>query len=290
MTRGAVAEPLGVVLPFIGLRRPRSASVEHLGQLATSLCRGGLRADGRGITVGITAVHPRASRPSSGCAGRSRPRFDGGRRPVLAWSPTTVSTTSLDVEGDPHSPHTVAGNGFVAAARTCSRARRLAVRRRGRAELTKYVPDMLTERRHEADLQLLWIWPICRWSCRPRSATRSRHRRRSDPRSFGWGDPHLPARPRHTSRSLVCHFWAAGASRRRITACNVWLMSLIRRRVVADTTTSSLLSAVPRDAALRGCLDPAARRSPGSRSSGWPGKSCASAPAAGLQVARRVIS
>src|SRR5438045_1510583 len=68
--------------------------------------------------------------------------------PVLAWVADHRKHHQFsDVEGDPHSPHVGGGNGWVAAARNLFHAHVgwLFVSE-GRAELAKYVPDMLAER------------------------------------------------------------------------------------------------------------------------------------------------
>src|SRR3954452_22865400 len=67
--------------------------------------------------------------------------------PVLAWVADHRKHHQFsDVDGDPHSPHVGGGNGFVAAARNLFHAHVgwLFVSE-GRAELAKYVPDMLAE-------------------------------------------------------------------------------------------------------------------------------------------------
>ena len=68
--------------------------------------------------------------------------------PVLAWVADHRKHHQFsDVEGDPHSPHVGGGNGFVAAAKNLFHAHVgwLFVSE-GRAEIAKYVPDMLAER------------------------------------------------------------------------------------------------------------------------------------------------
>src|SRR3982751_3425497 len=68
--------------------------------------------------------------------------------PLLAWVADHRKHHQFsDVDGDPHSPHVGGGNGFVSAARNLFHAHVgwLFVHE-GRAEISKYVPDLIAER------------------------------------------------------------------------------------------------------------------------------------------------
>jgi stearoyl-CoA desaturase (delta-9 desaturase) len=79
--------------------------------------------------------------------------------PVLAWVADHRKHHQFsDVEGDPHSPH-VGGNGLFGAARSLFHAHVgwLFVSE-GRAELTKYVPDLIAERGLRVIHRLFGVW------------------------------------------------------------------------------------------------------------------------------------
>ncbi len=120
--------------------------------------------------------------------------------PVLSWVADHRKHHQFsDQEGDPHSPHIGAGDGFWAATKNLFHAHVgwLFVAE-GRAEVTKYVPDLLAERGMKTINKLFWLW-LARLAGRAGS-DRLRDRRhlagRGDGAALGRRDPHLPAPPR----------------------------------------------------------------------------------------------
>ena len=166
MTRAhKFANLLGVVLPFVGL----VAAIGLLWNTWVSwtdlaLLAVGYVLTGVGITVGYHRLFTHRAfqtkqwmRWTFAILGSMA--VEG---PVLVWVADHRKHHQFsDVEGDPHSPHTGSGNGFVAAAKNLFHAHMgwLFVAE-GRAELTKYVPDMLSERGMKQISKLFWMWLV----------------------------------------------------------------------------------------------------------------------------------
>ena len=223
MTRAhKFANLLGVVLPFVGL----VAAIGLLWNTWVSwtdlaLLAVGYVLTGVGITVGYHRLFTHRAfqtkqwmRWTFAILGSMA--VEG---PVLVWVADHRKHHQFsDVEGDPHSPHTGSGNGFVAAVKNLFHAHMgwLFVAE-GRAELTKYVPDMLSERGMKQISKLFWMWLVVSLVV---------------PAAIGYaisGTWQGALTAHHVTFSInsVCHFWGRRRFKTPDHSRNVWLMSLI---------------------------------------------------------------
>ncbi|HWC45853.1 MAG TPA: acyl-CoA desaturase, partial [Casimicrobiaceae bacterium] len=164
-TAHKIANLLGVTLPFVGL----IVAVGLLWNTWVSWTDIGLLAVGYVLTgVGVTVGYHRLFthrafqtkqwvRWTFAILGSMA--VEG---PLLAWVADHRKHHQFsDVEGDPHSPHVGGGNGFVAAARNLFHAHVgwLFVHE-GRADIAKYVPDLIAERGMKTINKLFGVWLV----------------------------------------------------------------------------------------------------------------------------------
>jgi stearoyl-CoA desaturase (delta-9 desaturase) len=151
--------------------------------------------------------------------------------PVLVWVADHRKHHQFsDVEGDPHSPHTGSGNGFIAAAKNLFHAHVgwLFVAE-GRAELTKYVPDMLTERGMKQISKLFWMWLVLSLVVPAAIGYAISGTWQGALTALLWGGAIRIFLLHHVTFSInsVCHFWGRRRFKTPDHSRNVWLMSLI---------------------------------------------------------------
>jgi stearoyl-CoA desaturase (delta-9 desaturase) len=235
MTRAhKFANLLGVVLPFVGL----VAAVGLLWNTWVSwtdlvLLTVGYVLTGVGITVGYHRLFTHRAfqtkqwmRWTFAILGSMA--VEG---PVLVWVADHRKHHQFsDVEGDPHSPHTGSGNGFIAAAKNLFHAHVgwLFVAE-GRAELTKYVPDMLTERGMKQISKLFWMWLVLSLVVPAAIGYAISGTWQSALTALLWGGAIRIFLLHHVTFSInsVCHFWGRRRFKTPDHSRNVWLMSLI---------------------------------------------------------------
>ncbi len=151
--------------------------------------------------------------------------------PVLVWVADHRKHHQFsDVEGDPHSPHTGSGNGFIAAAKNLFHAHVgwLFVAE-GRADLTKYVPDMLTERGMKQISKLFWMWLVLSLVVPAAIGYAISGTWQGALTALLWGGAIRIFLLHHVTFSInsVCHFWGRRRFKTPDHSRNVWLMSLI---------------------------------------------------------------
>jgi stearoyl-CoA desaturase (delta-9 desaturase) len=235
MTRAhKFANLLGVVLPFVGL----VAAVGLLWNTWVSwtdlvLLTVGYVLTGVGITVGYHRLFTHRAfqtkqwmRWTFAILGSMA--VEG---PVLVWVADHRKHHQFsDVEGDPHSPHTGSGNGFIAAAKNLFHAHVgwLFVAE-GRAELTKYVPDMLTERGMKQISKLFWMWLVLSLVVPAAIGYAISGTWQGALTALLWGGAIRIFLLHHVTFSInsVCHFWGRRRFKTPDHSRNVWLMSLI---------------------------------------------------------------
>ena len=151
--------------------------------------------------------------------------------PVLAWVADHRKHHQFsDVEGDPHSPHVGGGNGFVAAAKNLYHAHVgwLFVHE-GRADIPKYVPDLIAERGMKTINKLFWVWLLVGLVVPAAIGYAISGTWQGAGTAALWGGAIRIFLLPHVTFSInsVCHFWG----RRRFSVTdesrNVWLLSLI---------------------------------------------------------------
>ena len=235
MTRAhKFANLLGVVLPFVGL----VAAIGLLWNTWVSwtdlvLLAVGYVLTGVGITVGYHRLFTHRAfqtkqwmRWTFAILGSMA--VEG---PVLVWVADHRKHHQFsDVEGDPHSPHTGAGNGFLAAVKNLFHAHMgwLFVAE-GRAELTKYVPDMLTERGMRQISKLFWMWLVVSLVVPAAIGYAISGTWQGALTALLWGGAIRIFLLHHVTFSInsVCHFWGRRRFKTPDHSRNVWLMSLI---------------------------------------------------------------
>ena len=151
--------------------------------------------------------------------------------PVLAWVADHRKHHQFsDQEGDPHSPHVGGGNGFVAAAKNLFHAHVgwLFVAE-GRAELTKYVPDLMADRGMRVIHKLFLVWLAISLLVPTAIGYAIAGTWQGAVTGLLWGGATRIFLLHHVTFSInsVCHFW--GRRRFDVTdeSRNVWLLSLI---------------------------------------------------------------
>ena len=235
MTRAhKFANLLGVVLPFVGL----VAAIGLLWNTWVSwtdlaLLAVGYVLTGVGITVGYHRLFTHRAfqtkqwmRWTFAILGSMA--VEG---PVLVWVADHRKHHQFsDIEGDPHSPHTGAGNGFIAAAKNLFHAHVgwLFVAE-GRADLTKYVPDMLTERGMRQISRLFWMWLVLSLVVPAAIGYAISGTWQGALTALLWGGAIRIFLLHHVTFSInsVCHFWGRRRFKTPDHSRNVWLMSLI---------------------------------------------------------------
>ena len=235
MTRAhKFANLLGVVLPFVGL----VAAIGLLWNTWVSwtdlaLLAVGYVLTGVGITVGYHRLFTHRAfqtkqwmRWTFAILGSMA--VEG---PVLVWVADHRKHHQFsDVEGDPHSPHTGSGNGFVAAVKNLFHAHMgwLFVAE-GRAELTKYVPDMLSERGMKRISKLFWMWLVVSLVVPAAIGYAISGTWQGALTALLWGGAIRIFLLHHVTFSInsVCHFWGRRRFKTPDHSRNVWLMSLI---------------------------------------------------------------
>ena len=235
MTRAhKFANLLGVVLPFVGL----VAAIGLLWNTWVSwtdlaLLAVGYALTGVGITVGYHRLFTHRAfqtkqwmRWTFAILGSMA--VEG---PVLVWVADHRKHHQFsDVEGDPHSPHTGSGNGFVAAVKNLFHAHMgwLFVAE-GRAELTKYVPDMLSERGMKRISKLFWMWLVVSLVVPAAIGYAISGTWQGALTALLWGGAIRIFLLHHVTFSInsVCHFWGRRRFKTPDHSRNVWLMSLI---------------------------------------------------------------
>ncbi len=151
--------------------------------------------------------------------------------PVLVWVADHRKHHQFsDQEGDPHSPHTGGGNGFIAAAKNLYHAHVgwLFVAE-GRAELTKYVPDMLVERGMKVISNLFWAWLLISLAVPAAIGYALSGTWQGAVTGLLWGGAIRIFLLHHVTFSInsICHFWGRRHFKTADESRNVWLLSLI---------------------------------------------------------------
>ena len=151
--------------------------------------------------------------------------------PVLVWVADHRKHHQFsDQEGDPHSPHTGGGNGFFAAAKNLFHAHVgwLFVAE-GRAELTKYVPDMLVERGMKVISKLFWAWLLISLAVPAALGYALSGTWQGAVTGLLWGGAIRIFLLHHVTFSInsICHFWGRRHFKTADESRNVWLLSLI---------------------------------------------------------------
>ena len=235
MTRAhKLANLLGVTLPFVGL----IAAIGLLwntwvGWTDIGLLLAGYLLTGVGITVGFHRLFTHRAfqtkqwvRWTFAILGSMA--VEG---PVLVWVADHRKHHQFsDVEGDPHSPHAAGGSGFFAAAKNLYHAHVgwLFVHE-GRADVKKYVPDLLAERGMKTINKLFWVWLLISLAVPAAIGFAISGTWQGAVTALLWGGAIRIFVLHHVTFSInsICHFWG----RRNFTSSdesrNVWLLSLI---------------------------------------------------------------
>jgi stearoyl-CoA desaturase (Delta-9 desaturase) len=151
--------------------------------------------------------------------------------PVLAWVADHRKHHQFsDVEGDPHSPHVGGGNGFVAAARNLFHAHVgwLFVHE-GRADIAKYVPDLIAERGMKTINKLFGVWLAVSLVVPAAIGYAISGTWQGTLTALLWGGAIRIFLLHHVTFSInsICHFWGRRSFRSSDESRNVWLLSLI---------------------------------------------------------------
>jgi stearoyl-CoA desaturase (delta-9 desaturase) len=225
---------LGVALPFVGLV---AAIVVFwrtwVGPLELSLLGVGYLLTGVGITVGFHRLFTHRA-----FATRKWVRWAFAvlgsmavEGPVLAWVADHRKHHQFsDVEGDPHSPHTGPGAGFWAAVRNLGHAHVgwLFVAE-GRADVSKYAPDLLAERGLRVIHRLFGVWLVISLVVPAAVGYAVAGTWQGALTALLWGGAIRIFLLHHVTFSInsVCHFWGRRNFRSSDESRNVWLLSLI---------------------------------------------------------------
>jgi stearoyl-CoA desaturase (delta-9 desaturase) len=151
--------------------------------------------------------------------------------PVLAWVADHRKHHQFsDVEGDPHSPHVGGGNGFVAAARNLFHAHVgwLFVHE-GRADIEKYVPDLIAERGMKTINRLFPVWLVVGLALPALLGFAIAGTWQGAVTGLLWGGAIRIFLLHHVTFSInsICHFWGRRRFRSTDESRNVWILSLI---------------------------------------------------------------
>ncbi|MDX6475416.1 MAG: hypothetical protein QOH95_927 [Gaiellaceae bacterium] len=229
-----VANLLGVVLPFVGL----IAAIgllwnKWVGWTELSLLAVGYVLTGVGVTVGYHRLFTHRAfqtkqwvRWTFAILGSMA--VEG---PVLVWVADHRKHHQFsDVEGDPHSPHLGTGNGVLAAARDLFHAHIgwLFVHE-GRADVSKYVPDLIAERGMKTISKLFWLWLLASLVVPAAIGYAISGTWQGAVTALLWGGAIRIFVLHHVTFSInsICHFWGRRNFRSSDESRNVWLLSLI---------------------------------------------------------------
>jgi stearoyl-CoA desaturase (Delta-9 desaturase) len=225
---------VGVVLPFVGL----IAAIGLLwhtwvGWTDLTLLAVGYVLTGVGVTVGYHRLFThRAFQTKQWVrwtfAVLGSMAVEG---PVLTWVADHRKHHQFsDVEGDPHSPHAAGGNGFVAAAKNLFHAHVgwLFVSE-GRAEIGKYVPDMLAERGMRFISRTFLLWLAVSLAVPAAIGYAISGTWQGALTALLWGGAIRIFLLHHVTFSInsICHFWGRRNFKTTDESRNVWLLSLI---------------------------------------------------------------
>jgi stearoyl-CoA desaturase (Delta-9 desaturase) len=151
--------------------------------------------------------------------------------PVLAWVADHRKHHQFsDVDGDPHSPHVGGGNGFVAAARNLFHAHVgwLFVSE-GRADVKKYVPDLIAEPGMKTINSLFGVWLTLSLLVPAAIGYAIVGTWQGALTALLWGGAIRIFLLHHVTFSInsICHFWGRRNFKSADESRNVWLLSLI---------------------------------------------------------------
>ena len=151
--------------------------------------------------------------------------------PVLAWVADHRKHHQFsDVEGDPHSPHIGGGNGFVAAAKNLFHAHvGWLFIHEGRADISKYVPDLIAERGMKTINRLFPVWLIVGLALPALLGFAISGTWQGAITGLLWGGAIRIFLLHHVTFSInsICHFWGRRRFRSTDESRNVWILSLI---------------------------------------------------------------
>ena len=135
-----------------------------------------------------------------------------------------------DQDGDPHSPHVGVGDGFWAAAKNLFHAHVgwLFVAE-GRAEISKYVPDLLAERGMKTINKLFGVWLAISLLVPAAIGYAIVGTWQGAFTALLWGGAIRIFLLHHVTFSInsICHFWGRRNFKSSDESRNVWLLSLI---------------------------------------------------------------
>ena len=229
-----VANLLGVTLPFLGL----IIAIGLLWNTWVNWTDLGLLAVGYVLTgVGITVGYHRLFTHR---AFQTKPWLRwtfailgsmAVEGPVLAWVADHRKHHQFsDVEGDPHSPHVCGGSGFVAAAKNLFHAHvGWLFIHEGRADIPKYVPDLIAERGMKTINRLFPIWLVVGLVLPALLGFAISGTWQGAVTGLLWGGAIRIFLLHHVTFSInsVCHFWGRRRFRSTDESRNVWILSLI---------------------------------------------------------------
>jgi stearoyl-CoA desaturase (delta-9 desaturase) len=151
--------------------------------------------------------------------------------PVLSWVADHRKHHQFsDQDGDPHSPHVGVGDGFWAAAKNLFHAHVgwLFVAE-GRAEIAKYVPDLLAERGMKTINKLFAVWLAVSLLVPAAIGYAIVGTWQGAFTALLWGGAIRIFLLHHVTFSInsICHFWGRRNFKSADESRNVWLLSLI---------------------------------------------------------------
>jgi len=135
-----------------------------------------------------------------------------------------------DQEGDPHSPHTGEGTGFWAALRNLLHAHiGWMFASKARADMRKYVPDLLADRGLRVIDNLFAVWMVLSLAVPALAGWAIAGTWQAALTGFLWGGAVRIFLLHHVTWSInsICHFWGRRRFRSSDESRNVWLLSLI---------------------------------------------------------------
>jgi stearoyl-CoA desaturase (delta-9 desaturase) len=151
--------------------------------------------------------------------------------PVLRWVADHRKHHQFsDQEGDPHSPHTGEGAGFWAALRNLFHAHvGWMFVSEGRADLRKYVPDLLADRGLRVINNLFGVWLALSLVVPALVGWAIAGTWQGALTGLLWGGAVRIFLLHHVTFSInsICHFWGRRRFRSSDESRNVWLLSLI---------------------------------------------------------------
>ncbi len=229
-----VANLLGVTLPFLGL----VIAIGLLWNTWVNWTDLGLLAVGYVLTgVGITVGYHRLFTHR---AFQTKPWLRwtfailgsmAVEGPVLAWVADHRKHHQFsDVEGDPHSPHAAGGSGFMAAAKNLFHAHvGWLFIHEGRADIPKYVPDLIAERGMKTINKLFALWLFVGLAVPALLGFAISGTWQGAVTGLLWGGAIRIFLLHHVTFSInsICHFWGRRRFRSTDESRNVWILSLI---------------------------------------------------------------